>query len=65
MNQPENTNPIDDDTEGHAAKAGRADAEAAEGNDDTQGHAARAKVANEESAEGDDDAEGHGIRVRG
>ena len=59
MNQPENTNPIDDDTEGHALRSGRADAEAAEGHDDTEGHATRGRAADAEATEGDDDTQGH------
>ena len=65
MNQPENTNPIDDDTEGHALWSGRADAEAAEGHDDTEGHRFYSSDRNIKDEvepvtwEGDDDVEGH------
>jgi hypothetical protein len=61
MDQQDNTNQPTDDTEGHAFKSGRADAEAAEG-DDTEGHGVRVRIADEESAEGGEDTEGHGFR---
>ena len=65
MNQPENTNPIEEDTEGHAASSRHADAEVAEGDDDTQGHRFSSSDRNIKdeiepvSWEGDDDVEGH------